>query len=194
VRVRPSHRTAAVGLGAAAAALALARSTLTVVTITSASMAPTLRVGDRALVRRCGGGAVRRGDVVLALLPPAGHAVDLPEPTDPTPQGPGHRERARHVEFPELFVKRVVALPDDVLLRDDVLTMLPPGRRPPADLPYGWRIPPHGCFVLGDGVESVDSLAWGPLPLPLVVGKVVARAPTADAPRWCRVATSPWTP
>ena len=191
-------RAALAGLGSAAAALALARWALSVVTVTSGSMAPTLRVGDRALVRRCGGGAVRRGDVVLALLPPAGHAVALPPPgpdavasaVEPSEPGP---HAAFHDEFPDLFVKRVVALPDDVLLRDDVLAMLAPDRRPPRDLPHGWRIPPHSCFVLGDGVEAADSLTWGPLPLPLVVGKVVARAPAADVPRWQRVPASPWT-
>jgi signal peptidase I len=186
------------GLGSAAAALALARWALTVVTVTSGSMAPTLRAGDRALVRRCGGGAVRRGDVVLALLPPAGHAVVLPGPgpsSEAAASIVGHPEPEPEFadEFPDVFVKRVVALPDDVLLRDDVLAMLAPDRRPPRDLPHGWRIPPHSCFVLGDGAESADSLTWGPLPLPLVVGKVVARAPSTDAPRWQRVPPSPWT-
>jgi hypothetical protein len=158
-------------------------------------MAPTLRVGDRALVRRCGAGAVRRGDVVLALLPPAGHPVDLPEPTDPMPTDVGdpEPEPEQYVEFPDRFVKRVVALPDDVLLREDLLAMLAPGRRPPGDLPHGWLIPPHSCFVLGDGVESADSLSWGPLPLALVLGKVVARASAGDEPRWRRVPGSPWT-
>ncbi|MCY7341493.1 MAG: S26 family signal peptidase [Pseudonocardia sp.] len=190
-----SAGTALAGLGSAVAALALARRGLTVVTVTSGSMAPTLAAGDRALVRRCGGSAVRRGDVVLALLPPAGHAVVLPEPTDSTPSDVGHPhpEPDEELEFPDRFVKRVVALPDDVLLRDDLLAMLAPGRRPPDDLPHGWRIPPHSCFVLGDGVESGDSLTWGPLPLPLVVGKVVARAPAADESRWQRVPASPWT-
>jgi signal peptidase I len=194
--------TALAGLGSVAAGLALARRALTVVTVTSGSMEPTLRAGDRALVRRCSGSAVRRGDVVLALLPPAGHAVVLPEPAGPselvgpTPSDAGlpHPEPDEEPEFPDRFVKRVVALPDDVLLRDDVLAMLAPGRRPPDDLPHGWLIPPHSCFVLGDGLENADSLTWGPLPLPLVVGKVLARAPAADAPRWQRVPASPWIP
>jgi signal peptidase I len=193
-----THRaagTALAGLGSAAAAVALARFTLTVVTVTSGSMAPTLRTGDRALVRRCSGGAVRRGDVVLALLPPAGHAVVLPDPGGPELPDAERRHPGpvEEPEFPDRFVKRVVALPGDVLLREELLAMLAPGRRPPGDLPAGWRIPPHSCFVLGDGVENADSVVWGPLPLPLVVGKVVARAPAADGHRWQRVPASPWT-
>jgi signal peptidase I len=182
---------AAALLGTAAAALGLARWALTVVTVTSGSMAPTLAAGDRALVRRCGGAAVRRGDVVFALLPPAGHAFALPEPGEEVPAPAGGP--VPEAEFPDRFVKRVVALPDDVLLREDLLAMLAPGRRPPDDLPPGWLIPPHSCFVLGDGVESDDSVRWGPLPLPLVVGKIVACAPAADASRWQRVPASPWT-
>ena len=186
------------GLGSAAAGPALARWALTVVTVTSGSMSPTLAAGDRALVRRCGAGAIRRGDVVLALLPPAGHAVVLPGPgsgpeeVPPSATSGPQTESVSDEEFPDRFVKRVVALPDDVLLRDDVLAMLAPGRRPPDDLPHGWLVPPHSCFVLGDGLENADSLTWGPLPLPLVIGKVVARAPAADAPRWQRVPASPW--
>jgi signal peptidase I len=190
--------TALAGLGSAVAALVAARWAFTVVTVTSGSMAPALHAGDRVLVRRCGGGAVRRGDVVLAVLPPAGHPVVLPEPvavpasgSAPPPPPPVPEPR---IEPTDLFVKRVVALPGDVLVREDVLAVLAPGRRPPANLPRGWRIPPNACFFLGDGVESDDSLAWGPVPLRLVVGKVVARAPTADQPRWRRVPASPWAP
>jgi signal peptidase I len=47
------------------------RRSFAVVTVLGSSMQPTLRDGDRVLVRRCHPGEVRRGDIVVAE-PPAG--------------------------------------------------------------------------------------------------------------------------
>lgn len=78
-------------------------------TVTSESMMPTLRVGDRVLVRRRKADRVRVGDIVVITRPAGG--------------GPGW------------VVKRVVALPGDPVprdgfpaLRDTDHAVVPPGR------------------------------------------------------------------
>lgn len=68
---------------------------LRVAVVSGPSMAPTLRDGDRVLVRRTRPSALRRGDVVLVELP-AGWIVKriAALPGDPAPAGdrvpPGH--------------------------------------------------------------------------------------------------------
>ena len=60
---------AAVVLAVALGALALARVLLVRVTVTGSSMAPTLRPGDRVLVRRASTRSLRRGDLVVFARP-----------------------------------------------------------------------------------------------------------------------------
>lgn len=77
------------------------------------SMRPTLRPGDRVLVRRVPVGRVRRGQVIV-LAPPA----DLPA----------------HEDDPPWLIKRVIALPGDPVpralpaLRAVRETRVPPGQ------------------------------------------------------------------
>jgi signal peptidase I len=59
---------AAVVLAGVLCVIALGRRFM-VVTVAGPSMAPTLRDGDRVLVRRCTVGSVRRGDIVVLLGP-----------------------------------------------------------------------------------------------------------------------------
>jgi signal peptidase I len=105
LRVPGGARLAAAGAvgaaGAAGAVLALgwARRNLVVVTVHGTSMLPTLRDGDRVLVRRRSLDEVRCGDVVV-LEPP------LDGPYRPGPAGPDGRI---------WNVKRVAALPGDEL-------------------------------------------------------------------------------
>lgn len=184
----------------AAAVFGVARWGLRLVTVTGTSMEPSLQVGDELLVVRCRPSAVRRGDVVLALLPPAGYAVHIPGPegdvTSAVPVGAAQADLPLrpHVhpqvhDLPDRVVKRVVAMPGEWLSQAEVQAMLAPGRAVPDDLPDNWLIPPHSCFVLGDGRESADSLDWGPLPLPLLLGRAVAHRGS----RWGRVPPSPWS-
>lgn len=185
-----------------AVAFGVARWGLRLVTVTGTSMEPSLQVGDKLLVVRCRPSAVRRGDVALALLPPAGYVVHIPGPAgdaiSAVPAGAAQADLPLrpHVDpqvhdLPDRVVKRVVAMPGEWLSQAEVLAMLAPGRAVPDDLPDNWLIPPHSCFVLGDGRESVDSLVWGPLPLPLLLGRAVAHR-RARGSRWGRVPPSPW--
>lgn len=90
------------------------------------------------------------------------------------------------------LIKRVIALPGErVTVKNKVVTVYntehPNGFRPDATLPYGKVIPdtdgdldltvPAGnIFVCGDNrPDSLDSRAFGPVPLDNVVGKLVIR-------------------
>lgn len=75
---------------------ALLRRRIVVVSVSGASMAPTLRSGDRLLVRRTPGEAVRAGEIVVV------------EETRPCRRG--EPIRTRHTRW---VVKRVVAVPGD---------------------------------------------------------------------------------
>jgi signal peptidase I len=194
-------RTGAAVLAATgAAAVSAARWKFRLVTVTGASMSPTLLAGDTLVVGRCGPRAVRRGDVVLALIPPAGYGASLiglgrngREPVPPI-QPAGARSGAADCvqDMPDRVVKRVVGMPGDLLLRADLLALMAPGRTVPDALPDSWLIPPHSCFVLGDGDESEDSVAWGPLPLPMVLGRALALRRPGSPSGWTHVPASPW--
>ncbi|MFC9440467.1 S26 family signal peptidase [Nocardia sp. NPDC057030] len=82
----------------AAGALFVARRMLVLVNVTGASMEPTLRDGDRILVRRRGPGGLRRGRIVVLMAPAAAQGPDW--------------------QCPGWHVKRVVALPGDPLPAD----------------------------------------------------------------------------
>jgi signal peptidase I len=127
--------------------------------VPSASMAPTLRPGDRVLVNKLAyrTGRPARGDLALVEVPRTG----------------------------ELLLKRVVGLPGDAVeIRDGTLFVNGRARREPfvdrrrVDGVYFGpvRVPRDDVFVLGDNRgDSVDSRQLGPLPQRGLVGRVEAR-------------------
>ncbi|MEV5703687.1 S26 family signal peptidase [Actinoallomurus sp. NPDC052274] len=133
---------AAVG---ALVALAWARKNLVVVAVSGTSMEPTLRDGDRVLVRRRSLPRVRRGDVVV-LEPP------LDGPYLPGPAGPDGRI---------WNVKRAAALPGD---------RLPPGVPGDGDI-----VPPGTLAVFGDNPDSIDSRRRGLFSGDRLLGVMVRR-------------------
>ncbi|WP_214408348.1 hypothetical protein, partial [Pseudonocardia lacus] len=124
---------------------------------------------------------VRRGAVVLGRTPDGAAAPGPLRVTDPADGTTTVLEPATA----PYFVKRVVGLPGD-RVRPRHTT---PGHRrggPVAEV----EVPAGTCFVEGEAGFSVDSCAWGPVPLADVLGVVVLRsrrpgpipAPAADLP------------
>ncbi|KAI5865584.1 LexA/Signal peptidase [Durotheca rogersii] len=123
------------------------------------SMLPTFRTGEWFVTSRAHrrGRGVRVGDCVVYAIPSP--------PASAPPGSPG-----------EDGVKRVLGLPGDYVLLNE------PGLRAGAaaaaevDDPMMIQVPHGHCYVVGDNLPwSKDSRDFGPLPMALIKGKVVAR-------------------
>jgi len=133
--------------------------------IPSASMEPTLMVGDRILVNKLSYHlhGVGRGDIVVFATPP--------------------KEAAADTSIKDL-VKRVIGLPGDVISSKggrvyiDGKVLVEPWLRPGTvtmDLARQ-TVPPNEYFVMGDNrSDSHDSRYFGPIPRSLIVGRAVLR-------------------
>jgi signal peptidase I len=132
--------------------------------IPSASMEPTLMIGDRILVDKLSYHlhGVGRGDIIVFAKP-------AKETSDPAIKD---------------LVKRVIGLPGEVIssrggqvdidgkaLREP---WLPPGTVTTGIVRQ--KIPPNEYFVMGDNrSDSQDSRFFGPIPRSLIVGRAVLR-------------------
>ena len=136
-----------------AVALALlARTVIHIYAIPSDSMVPTLAVGDHILVTAYGGALPSRGDVVVF----------------------------RSKQSSELLVKRIIALPGD-LIESRLGRVVIGGHtlaerylaEPAASGTIERQIVPAGCyFVLGDNrARSIDSRKWGVVARSQIVGR-----------------------
>lgn len=169
-RVRALAKWAACLLAALLLALVVRSFVFEVFSIPSASMEPTLSVGDRILVRKAffDWHDLRQGDIVVFTRPPRDHC--------PGPAGSD-------------LVKRVIALPGQTIYSGGY-TIYVNGRalaEPylPARAPLGPPIPgasaaapflvPAGEFyVMGDNrAVSCDSRFWGPISGTSIIGQVV---------------------
>jgi signal peptidase I len=132
--------------------------------IPSASMQPTLQVGDRILVSKLSidFGTIHRGDIVVFKAPPAEHCGDAVSD----------------------LVKRVIGLPGDHLTSrgntiyvngkklDETWTHIEPLSTPIGHV----TVPPNSYFVMGDNhPNSCDSRFWGSVPRKDLIGKVFFR-------------------
>lgn len=126
--------------------------------VSSDSMEPTFASGDHVLVEKLGvvGHQPDRGAVVVIRAPDTGG----------------------------LLIKRVVALGGEtvgirngVLMVDGTAVSEPYGHQTVPGSYFGpVRVPEGTVFVLGDHrLGSVDSRAFGPVPLSAIVGKVILR-------------------
>ena len=132
--------------------------------IPSASMQPTLLIGDRIVVDKLSYHlhGVGRGDIVVFATPPK-------EQSDPTIKD---------------LVKRVIGLPGDVISSKGGLVYI---NGAPLHEPYlvngtvttditTQKIPPNEYFVMGDNRgDSQDSRFFGPISRSLIVGREVLR-------------------
>jgi signal peptidase I len=158
--------------------------------IPSASMDPTLQIGDRVLVSRLGS-SVRRGDIVVF----DGSGVFDPAPTARSALASAGAAVAGALGAPvgrTDYVKRVVGLPGERVTCCDAQGRLTIDGRPldehyvhPGDAPSEVRfdivVPPRRLFVVGDHrSDSGDSRyhlgdpGGGTVPMDHLVGRVVA--------------------
>ena len=132
--------------------------------IPSASMEPTLMIGDRILVDKVSYHlhAIHRGDIVVFATPPGEDA------------GPDVKD----------LVKRVIGLPGETISSagGQVVINGKPLKEPwlvPGTVTTGittQKVPPGEVFVMGDNrSDSQDSRFFGPIHTSLIVGKVVVK-------------------
>jgi signal peptidase I len=136
--------------------------------IPTASMVPTLSVGDRIVVRKAffDAGDVREGDIVVFTHPRLDHCGEEPAGD---------------------LIKRVIALPGQTIyssgsriyinghmLAEPYLPAAELLGRPIASSQHPYRVPPGEFYVLGDNrAISCDSRYWGPIPGSTIIGKAI---------------------
>jgi signal peptidase I len=139
-------------LGFAALSAAMARRHFVVVQVNGRSMLPTLRSGDRVLVRRVPAARLTAGAIVVIRAHHRGGNGGGPPPA-----------------YRGWVIKRVAALPGDLV----------PG--PVRAATAGISVVPGGMLVLmADNPNGTDSRRWGLVPADGLLGVVIARLPAAD--------------
>jgi signal peptidase I len=150
-----------------------------IVLINGYSMTPTLQSGERVLAwtpfARC---FFKRG-VIVTL---SHFHIHLPAGKQ---NQPGFQAATATIaqERAELFIKRLVGLPGDTvriplsqLSPHSLVTVDPRAARRSDELV--WRVPAGHVFVRGDGLQSNDSVAWGPIPFAKLSQLVLCRFPS----------------
>ncbi len=156
--------------------------------IPSASMEPTLTIGQRVLVNRIGMrfGEPHVGEIAV-FHPPKEAEQEMcgPTPHMVTPGGAACAEPEPE-EASVNFIKRVVAGPGDtIFIREGHLYrngkpesdsyIRPCGGRAGCNFPTPIKIPPGHWFMMGDNRgESDDSRYWGPVPTGWIIGQAFA--------------------
>lgn len=137
--------------------------------IPSASMEPTLQIGDRIIVSKLSVnlGTINRGDIVVFKAPPAEHCGEAV--TD--------------------LVKRVIGLPGDYLTSKGNTIYVGTSPTTEVALSETWthteplgtpignvHVAANTYFVMGDNhADSCDSRMWGSVPKSDIIGKVFLR-------------------
>jgi signal peptidase I len=154
--------------------------------IPSASMEPTLDIGQRVLVNRLGNrfGDPSVGDVIV-FHPPAGAEFTGGQQCGAQPPDGQVCMKETPAEANTTFIKRVVAGPGDrikvvrgVVFRNGKRLHEPYARRcagSGCDFPNEVRVPAGHWFMMGDNRgDSDDSRFWGPVPRGWIIGNAFA--------------------
>jgi signal peptidase I len=154
--------------------------------IPSASMEPTLDIGQRVLVNRLGNrfGDPAVGDVVV-FHPPAGAEQNAGRQCGAQPPDGQVCMKETPAEADTTFIKRVVAGPGDrikvvggVVYRNGKRAKEPFTLRcggSGCDFPTEVRVPANHWFMMGDNRgDSDDSRFWGPVPRGWIIGDAFA--------------------
>lgn len=139
--------------------------------IPSASMEPTVDVGDRILVQKAffNWHDVHQGDIVVFRHPPADTDCSGPQGTDLVKRVIALPGQNIYSSGNDIYVNGRL-LPENYLPKVDSLGPAIPGAS--ASDPY--RVPAGEFYVLGDNREiSCDSRYWGPVKGSTMVGKAV---------------------
>jgi signal peptidase I len=165
-RLRITLEWVAIIAGALTIAIVLRVVVIQSFVIPSASMEPTLQIGDRVLVNRLAYKAhdIRRGDVIV---------FDKPATPLLSPDTPAH------------LIKRVIGLPGDTIVARNGIVYIDGRRLREPYLPSGTltenlttshTIPAGHVWVMGDNrMNSTDSRIFGTIDVKLVVGRAFAR-------------------
>ncbi len=154
--------------------------------IPSASMEPTLHIGQRILVDRIGMhfSSPHIGDIMV-FHPPASETCADPDEgaNDAGVSEPSACDVAQTKESSQTYVKRVVGLPGDHLqiinghvyrngkLEPDAFT-IPCDGAGDCTFPKTIIIPRGDYYMMGDNrPDSLDSRFWGPVPRQWLIGK-----------------------
>jgi signal peptidase I len=175
----------AIGATAAVLLIELGHAQAERLRITSGSMQPTLAVGQvvRLDTSAYASSLPQIGDIV-AIRAPVGAIRDSPVCGVPRPGGEVCPQ-ATPERSSQIFVKRVVAGPDDTIAvlagsavrngaRQSEPFAAPCGTSQECNFPVPAQVPSGEWFLLGDDRgASDDSRNWGPVPTAWIIGKVV---------------------
>jgi signal peptidase I len=152
---------------------------LKIIVVNGQSMSPTLPSGDRVLAWTPFARRFFKRGVIVTLS-----HFHIHLPADKQNQ-PGFRAATAAIvqEQSELFIKRLVGLPGDTvriplsqLSPHSLVTVDPQAARRSDELV--WHVPAGHVFVRGDGLQSNDSVAWGPIPFEKLDQIVLCRFPS----------------
>jgi signal peptidase I len=147
--------------------------------IPSASMEPTLMIGDRVLVNKLSYDFhdVHRGDIIVFKAPPGERTGGIDDLVKRVIGLPGETVTER--QDGNVYVNgrrlREPYLPKDTPTRAEA-SDVPPGCGRPADNSPGCVVPKGRLFVLGDNrTQSKDGRTFGPITESSIVGRVFVK-------------------